>query len=440
MQTEIQKIICQNHQRDIIAMNLDSLQIGQIQYLCCKCLVEKMNDDKIQAIEEIIDRISSLKTQKKDLNKIRLLQEHTLLNNGVKTKRNVEATFDKIHFQIQAQICTIQQEHQSFLEQFKVEQTLQKDISSLAEFFQIDIREKQLKFQQDIHLIEEIEEQFELFLNNQEYFQALVTFKVAKQKINEVIENVKVGLMPHKDMLLQNINQKEKKNNTTIQQQKLNENTFDNIQIQQNVKIAQNDLLINKIIKELELKRQFIDPILQLKPTLLRDDYWHKLFYILQAKMNRNIRNSILIYQGSKDGLNAKQYWYKVNGRSNLLMIFQSKSNYIFGTYSPCTWESKNGVWVEDNTLSSFIFSQTHDQVYPLKQDKKQQAIGLNSSYGPLIGGGDDLFIDGDFTQGYSRLGGSYQFQYYQQGNNEPYLYGQIQPEIKECEIYQLLF
>ncbi|CAD8172217.1 unnamed protein product [Paramecium pentaurelia] len=178
-----------------------------------------------------------------------------------------------------------------------------------------------------------------------------------------------------------------------------------------------------------------------LKPNLLKDNFWIKIVYILQEKTNKVIKQSNLIYQGTRDGLNNQQYWNKVNGKGNLLMIFKSKSYYIFGAYSPCKWESCNGKYIEDNTLSSFIFSQTHDQVYPLKQDQKQNAIYCNSSsYGPVFGGGFDIIIDSNFTDGYCKLGSSYQFDQYKNGSEDPYLFGQNKPEITECEIYELQF
>ncbi|CAD8118077.1 unnamed protein product [Paramecium primaurelia] len=140
-----------------------------------------------------------------------------------------------------------------------------------------------------------------------------------------------------------------------------------------------------------------------------------------------------MIYQSTRDGLNNQQYWNKVNGKGNLLMVFKSKSDYIFGAYSPCKWESYGGKYVEDNTLSSFIFSQTHDQVYPLRQDQKSNAIHCNSnSYGPLFGGGFDIRIDSNFTDGYCKLGYSYQFSQYKNQSEDPYLFGQNKPEIKE--------
>ncbi|CAD8214115.1 unnamed protein product [Paramecium octaurelia] len=124
-------------------------------------------------------------------------------------------------------------------------------------------------------------------------------------------------------------------------------------------------------------------------------------------------------------------------------MAFQSKSDYIFGAYSPCKWESDKG-HVKDNTLSSFIFSQTHDQVYPLKSSYQSEAIYCHSSYGPTFGSsycqfiksGHDIQISSNFTDGYSNLGHSYEFNQYKNGNGDPYLFGQNQPQIKECEIY----
>ncbi|CAD8058024.1 unnamed protein product [Paramecium primaurelia] len=117
------------------------------------------------------------------------------------------------------------------------------------------------------------------------------------------------------------------------------------------------------------------------------------------------------MYLGSLDGLKAEYFWNKVNNKDNLLMVFKSKSGSIFGAYSPCKWNySENGQNIADNTLSSFIFSQTHDQIYNLKEDQKHRAIHCNSNYGPSYGCYNDIYINGDFTDGYSDLGCDYQF------------------------------
>ncbi|CAD8130993.1 unnamed protein product [Paramecium sonneborni] len=112
------------------------------------------------------------------------------------------------------------------------------------------------------------------------------------------------------------------------------------------------------------------------------------------------------------------------------------RSEYIFGGYSPCQ-QQKNQGYVQDDTLSSFLFSQTHSQIYPLKQDRKQCAICCQSFCGPTFGGGHDLLINSDFKSNCSNLGNSYECN--QQGDKATYLSGQDK-SIKECEIFELKF
>ncbi|CAD8092080.1 unnamed protein product [Paramecium primaurelia] len=132
------------------------------------------------------------------------------------------------------------------------------------------------------------------------------------------------------------------------------------------------------------------------------------IFYILQEKTKKIIKGSVEMYLGSRDGLKAEYFWQKVNNKDNLLMIFKSKSGSIFGAYSPCKWVT-NGQIIADNTLTSFIFSQTHDQIYNLKEDKKY-AIYCKSDFGPSYGYYNDIDIKGDFTDGHSNLGEDYEF------------------------------
>ncbi|CAD8130682.1 unnamed protein product [Paramecium sonneborni] len=114
-------------------------------------------------------------------------------------------------------------------------------------------------------------------------------------------------------------------------------------------------------------------------------------------------------------------------------MIFQSQNGYIFGAYSPCQWQQNLRNYVQDDTLSSFLFSQTQDQIYPLIQDRKQYAIYCNSGYGPTFGGGHDLHINANFKDGHQSLGHTYE-------NKSSNLFGQDKPNISECEIFELKF
>ncbi|CAD8150598.1 unnamed protein product [Paramecium octaurelia] len=190
-------------------------------------------------------------------------------------------------------------------------------------------------------------------------------------------------------------------------------------------------IILNQIFKKqlTNLNFQFteINKIeASVKPNLLKDNYWIKIFQILQEKTKKIIKQSVLIYQGSKDGLNNQLYWNKVNSKSNLLMVFQSKSDYIFGAYSLCRWEQNPTGYIEDNTLQSFIFSQTHDEVYPLKSDERQKAIYCNS-------GRHDLRIDSNFTDGYYKLGHQFQFNQYKNLSENPYYLDRISQKQKNA-------
>ncbi|CAD8125460.1 unnamed protein product [Paramecium sonneborni] len=159
----------------------------------------------------------------------------------------------------------------------------------------------------------------------------------------------------------------------------------------------------------------------------------------ISSRLNKKIKSFQKVYQGSKDGLNGQTFWNKINGKSNLLMIFKSKSGNIFGGFSLCQWQLNEGTYVQDNTISSFLFSQTHNQIYPLKEANKQYAIYCNQTYGAVFGGGHDIYIRQDFNGGYSNLGHSYQWDQYQNVKST-HLFGQQTPNIVECEIFQVIF
>ncbi|CAD8113900.1 unnamed protein product [Paramecium primaurelia] len=192
---------------------------------------------------------------------------------------------------------------------------------------------------------------------------------------------------------------------------------------------------------------QFINQIKQIafdqvfSSKILSAQFLNKIITIISSKLNKQLINYQRIYLSTLDGLNGQSFWNKVNYQQNLLMIFKSKSGYIFGAFSPCNWISNcSGAYVQDNTLSSFIFSQTHDQIYPIKEGYQGNAIYCNKSYGPTFGGGHDLYISTDFQSGGSNLGYSYQCDQYQISNTSTHLFGQSTPNIVECEILMLTF
>ncbi|CAD8184625.1 unnamed protein product [Paramecium octaurelia] len=124
-------------------------------------------------------------------------------------------------------------------------------------------------------------------------------------------------------------------------------------------------------------------------------------------------------------------------------MIFKSSSGFIFGGYTPCKHiKNDGGQYIADDTLISFIFSQTKNQIYHLKSDRKQYAMWHQTKYGPVFGtqNDNDIRIDSNFQSGGSSLGSNYDCSHFEIENKSIHLFGQSTPNIVECEIYELQF
>ncbi|CAK63462.1 unnamed protein product (macronuclear) [Paramecium tetraurelia] len=172
---------------------------------------------------------------------------------------------------------------------------------------------------------------------------------------------------------------------------------------------------------------------------LLSTYFSGQVFNQIETKVKKTIKCQLLIYQATKDGLNQTSFWNKINGKSNLLIIFKSKNGRIFGGFSPCQWLQTINGYVQDDTLSSFIFSQTHNQFYPLKEANKANAIYCHSNQGPVFGSGHDLQIGTDFQSGTSILGTSYQIDQHKITTQNIHLFGQATPNLDECEVFELI-
>ncbi|CAD8185151.1 unnamed protein product [Paramecium octaurelia] len=300
----------------------------------------------------------------------------------------------------------------------------------------IDEQLKKLEEEFEIKFQAQNEKVSTIIEENQSQFKKQEQESECLQKLIEAQNNANLELKKEiSEIQVENIKQfYQVANKMTDQSQQIN-NIIESFEQSQKQQIIHEEYLKPKI--EIQFKKLKQIPIV--KPKLLRDDYWIKVFYVLQEKSKKSIKNSSLIFS-TKNGLNEQSFWKEVNNKDNLLMIFQSKSDYIFGAYSPCKWVNNLNTYVQDDTLSSFIFSQTHNQIYPLKQDRKQYAIYSYSGVGPTFGGGYDFWISGNFSDGYCKLGHSYQFDQYKNQSEDPHLFGQNKPEIKECEIYQISF
>ncbi|CAD8200159.1 unnamed protein product [Paramecium pentaurelia] len=455
--------------REIKKFNQDSIQQlskeelnQQIQSLIQNNQEKLIQDSKIELIIKRDSRIS-----KEIENKLEQLKQHDQLD----IQESINILYDKTNDnQIQGIFQHIQQIQESTMvnqEQLIRKQELDEFISSSTQIYcQIDLFNQTIKKFQDHQIkINSINDKIKLFQDNQYFKNLLIQLHDYKDKFEKDFKNFKKfceidkleknietlkkdykklesenlklesqHLKEEQRLLNERLKKEQNNNDQLLQQLREQQINYQNQIVLLNQQIQDKDNLITEIQSRLDKLG------LNIKPDLLKDQYWITLIKILQQKVNKQIKNSILIYTGTKDGLNNQQYWSKVNGKGNLLMVFKSKSDHILGAYSPCIWESCCGKYVADNTLSSFIFSQTNDQVFPLMKDTKKYAIFCHSNYGPIFGNGYDMKIGGDFKDGYSKLGNSYQYSCQNYGEFEPNLFGQKKPEIKECQIYELQF
>ncbi len=98
-----------------------------------------------------------------------------------------------------------------------------------------------------------------------------------------------------------------------------------------------------------------------------------------------------LLYRGTCDGFESRDFHSKCDGHSNTLTILKAKQGkFIFGGYTTVTWElSTNGKFKSD--ANAFLFSLTNNDNKPIKMnvdpDEHHRAIYNDSSCSPSFGG-----------------------------------------------------
>ncbi|CAD8159221.1 unnamed protein product [Paramecium pentaurelia] len=197
-ETQSQETICQIHNLDLIAVDLDLSDQAQIKFFCGKCLVDKINNNKLTTIEQSKERIQQIKGQQQDIkikeNQARLNYYKNILDQIMDFKRFVDDTLEKMYKQIQQYMYPIQKEKQE-LQEYEYQLNYFEDIRNLSELYSQD-EQKSQKLIQDINFIDEIQRQFELLFTSSEYFQTLDTFKNTRETIKDIMENNIIELLP----------------------------------------------------------------------------------------------------------------------------------------------------------------------------------------------------------------------------------------------------
>eukprot|EP01130_Rhizamoeba_saxonica_P005321 TRINITY_DN2137_c0_g1_i1.p1 TRINITY_DN2137_c0_g1~~TRINITY_DN2137_c0_g1_i1.p1 ORF type:complete len:356 (-),score=59.06 TRINITY_DN2137_c0_g1_i1:304-1371(-) len=119
----------------------------------------------------------------------------------------------------------------------------------------------------------------------------------------------------------------------------------------------------------------------------------------------------VLIYRASEDGFTSSDFHRKCDGKGPTVTILESSSRFLFGGFTSISWDSSNGYKSDDK---AFIFSLTNPFNYsPTKcpSGGDEYTINCNSSYGPVFGGGCDIFVSNNSNKNpSSSIGFPYSF------------------------------
>ncbi|CAD8201881.1 unnamed protein product [Paramecium pentaurelia] len=429
-QDQIDSIFYQN-----LKQNLENLMKYDLLTKHNLLRIQNQNQLNEQKVDQIID--IDEKGQTIDINlfikKFELQDEYiSILDDAFNFYRMLQSDMDDLQNKGKlSQILNSEEETQSQIIQQQY-QAFQKNSSKMKVFITAEENYKQL-----VALSDE--------LNQKKQSQQLIQTQVDEQNkqietLNQQLELLKQENTKYKD-------EESKKEESIKQIETLNqqiellkqENTKNQQDAEGKLTIKDQEIqTAQQKYTQLQQEHNQYKENLREQPKLLSAQFCTEVCKQIEDKTKKSIRCSLLIYQATRDGMNYTGFWNKINGKSNLLILFKSKSGNIFGAFSPCQWIQNKDDYVQDDTLSSFLFTQTHNQFYPLKEANKANAIYSYSSYGPTFGG-HDLYIGTDFQSGSSSLGTTYQCDQYQIPDATIHLFGQATPNLEECEIFELI-
>ena len=113
-----------------------------------------------------------------------------------------------------------------------------------------------------------------------------------------------------------------------------------------------------------------------------------------EKKENKKITDIKLIYRGSRDGFQSKNFHEKCDNKGETLTIIQSNDNYIFGGYTEINWESAENNLRKKGIGNEFIFTLKNPHSikpskYNIKKKYLNSSIICDSNLGPIFSGND---------------------------------------------------
>ena len=104
-----------------------------------------------------------------------------------------------------------------------------------------------------------------------------------------------------------------------------------------------------------------------------------------------------LLYRATRDGMTGQCFHNKCDNKGETICLYKNEKGNIFGGYASIPWTNDGSY---HSAPDSFLFTLTNiHNIEPTKFFSKKDKKEVYHNYGPIFGGGTDLFIDNNFGQ-----------------------------------------
>ena len=142
--------------------------------------------------------------------------------------------------------------------------------------------------------------------------------------------------------------------------------------------------------KEFELYEKVKDSVNHLnniESSIIRKFNFATVAIGIKEKLNKKIKEAKLLYRASRDG-DTTQFHSKCDGKQNTVTFVKANNGRKFGGFANQAFNTSNK-WISDPNC--FVFSLDYHECY--YYNNNGYMIYGSSSYGPLWGSGNDLYL-----------------------------------------------
>lgn len=148
-----------------------------------------------------------------------------------------------------------------------------------------------------------------------------------------------------------------------------------------------------------------------------------------------------LIYRGSRDGFDSKDFHYECDGFTNTLTVIKSSNGNIFGGFTEFAWDSTGHCYKDEK---AFIFSLVNKASNPFKcmfEPMYTKSICCDPAYGPVFGSSIQISSRANVKQtSLGEIGSQYPHTSYPSGSAEAktILAGSYRFQASEIEVFRI--